>query len=154
MFGYKILWNVSRTNLRRLGIRKISHRTWLSSWCHSDFKTVESNIWILALKDTATRTDRWKLWTAKKKKMWVTYKEFLTDHNMATHTPSSTVSDQMTFCEVRVEEGEGQSVSQNWWPCNQSHNQELRDEAKLLLRSVSSGRGPCLVEIPAKASRK
>lgn len=50
---------------------------------------------------------------SKEKKMWVTYKELLTDHNMATHTPSSTVSDQMTFCEVGEEEGEGQSVSQN-----------------------------------------
>ena len=32
MFGYEILWNVSRTNLRRLRIRKISHRTWQATW--------------------------------------------------------------------------------------------------------------------------
>lgn len=38
----------------------------------------------------------------KKKKMWVTYKAFLTDHNMAIHKPSSTVSDLMTFCKVCV----------------------------------------------------
>lgn len=37
--------------------------------------------------------------TLGRKKKWVTYKAFLTDHNMATHKPSSTVSDQMTFCE-------------------------------------------------------
>lgn len=46
-----------------------------------------------------------------KKKKWVTYKAFLTDHNMATHKPSSTVSDQMTFCEGGRGGGGGQSVT-------------------------------------------
>lgn len=66
----------------------------------------------------------------KKKRGGVTYKAFLTDHNMTTHKPSRTVSDQMTFCEVGQEEGEGQWVtpvrSQNRQPCKQSHDQELR----------------------------
>lgn len=47
----------------------------------------------------------------EKKKKWVTYKAFLTDHNMATHEPSSTVSDQMTFCEGERGGGWGQSVT-------------------------------------------
>lgn len=40
--------------------------------------------------------------SGQQKKMWVTYKAFLTDHNMAIHKPSSTVSDLMTFCKVCV----------------------------------------------------
>lgn len=36
----------------------------------------------------------------KKRQKWVTYKASLPDHNIATHRPSSTVSNQMTFCEV------------------------------------------------------
>lgn len=72
MFGYKILWNVSRTNLQRLRIRKISQED-LALPSAILISKQRAHIWISALKDTATRTHTGNF--GEQKKMCVTYKE-------------------------------------------------------------------------------
>jgi hypothetical protein len=63
-FRYKTLWNVSRTNLRSLQIRKISHRTQLFLG-PSSFQTPSAHMWILALRGVVTRNPICRLWIVK-----------------------------------------------------------------------------------------